>query len=33
MAKEYSWKLATENGEKEVTCEADGNKYYADMLV
>ena len=28
MAKEYSWKLATENGEKEVTCEADGNKYH-----
>ena len=28
MSKEYSWKLPTENGEKEVTCEADGNKYH-----
>ncbi len=28
MAKEYVWKLPTENGEKEVTCEADGNKYH-----
>ncbi len=28
MAKEYVWKLPTENGEKEITCEADGNKYH-----
>ena len=28
MSKEYSWKLPTENGEREVTCEADGNKYH-----
>ena len=28
MAKEYIWKLPTENGEKEITCEADGNKYH-----
>jgi hypothetical protein len=28
MAKEYTWKLPTENGEKEVTCEVDGNKYH-----
>lgn len=28
MSKEYTWKLATENGEKEVTCEVDGNKYH-----
>ena len=28
MAKEYIWKLNTEAGEKEITCEADGNKYH-----
>jgi hypothetical protein len=28
MAKEYVWKLPTEHGEKEITCEADGNKYH-----
>ena len=28
MSKEYSWKLPAANGEKEVTCEADGNKYH-----
>ena len=28
MSKEYSWKLPTETGEKEVTCEVDGNKYH-----
>ena len=30
MGKEYVWKLPTENGEKEITCEADGNKYHLD---
>jgi len=28
MAKEYTWNLPTENGEKVITCEADGNKYH-----
>ena len=28
MGKEYIWKLPTENGEKEITCQADGNKYH-----
>ena len=28
MGKEHIWKLATENGEKEVTCQEDGNKYH-----
>ena len=28
MSKEYVWKLPTEKGEKEITCEADGNKYH-----
>ena len=28
MSKEYIWKLPTENGEKEITCEVDGNKYH-----
>ena len=28
MKKEYTWKLPTENGEKEITCEVDGNKYH-----
>ena len=28
MSKECTWKLPTENGEKEVTCEVDGNKYH-----
>lgn len=28
MGKEYIWKLPTENGEKDITCQADGNKYH-----
>lgn len=28
MGKEHIWKLAAENGEKEITCQEDGNKYH-----
>lgn len=28
MSKEYTWKIPTENGEKVITCEPDGNKFH-----